>query len=265
MIMSSSLKFEGNVEGVGNVYYVEAPFDEEMKLFKENGLALISAKDLAYARIKLGKDHSVSQNGSWIREGDLYVPRRLAGETSIVRLKKSLVIDEPEPAVEAHKKGNEARIDDDFAMSIFEKAKKGSEDYHVLESADAIPTDRFGENATAIFLFGKQQAKDYGLFLKDAKINVMRLYFHDIRHINSQGPYVSQLWFGWLGNYSNFIGNDRFLNCDFRARGVQLAAEDDRIEKTAVETYTSRQRSTALKAAGFPGLEEKLFETLRRK
>jgi hypothetical protein len=231
------LELEGHVKGIGKIYYVEAPFDEEMKLFEENGLALISAKDLAYARIKLGKDHSVSQNGSWVREGDLYVPERLASKASIVLLRDSLVLDNPSTAVNAHRKGNEAKINEDKAMSVLEEAKKGSKDYHVLESTDAIPTTEFGENATAVFLFGKY-AKDYGLFLKDAKKNAMPLYFDSTDHINSQGPYVNQLWLGRLCS-SSLIDGYGLLSCYGRARGVQLAAEGGRAEKKQGELETT--------------------------
>jgi hypothetical protein len=234
--MAYELKKEASVPRKGSVFYVEAPFDEEMKLFEENGLTLISAKDLTYARMRLGKDHSVSQNGSWIREGDLYVPARLAGKASIVLARDSFMLENPGAAVKAHRSGNEAKIDDDKAVSVLEEAKKGSKDYHVLESTESIPASKFGENATAVFLFGKL-AKDYGLFLKDAGTKAMPLYFDGNDHINSQGPYVNQLWLGRLNGNSLILGNGRSLVSN-GARGVQLAAEGGRAEKTVVGTYT---------------------------
>ena len=262
--MAYELKKEASVPRKGSVFYMAAPFDEEMKLFEEKGLKLISAKDLAYARIKLGKDHSVSQNGSWVREGDLYVPERLAGKASIVLLRDSLVLEEPEGAVKAHRRGKEAKIVDDKAKSIFEDAKKGSKDYHILESTDAIPTNRFGENSTAVFLFGKH-AQDYGLFLKDAKINAMPLYFDGKDHINSEGPYFNQLWLGWLGIDSCIGGGSRYLDGNSRARGVQSAAEGGRAEKPSVEAYTSKQISKALKQLKLNGLEEAVLKALKGK
>lgn len=43
----NELTLEGYVKGVGSIFYVAAPFDKEMKLFREKNLKLISAKDLA--------------------------------------------------------------------------------------------------------------------------------------------------------------------------------------------------------------------------
>ncbi|MBN2051904.1 hypothetical protein JW756_00190 [Candidatus Woesearchaeota archaeon] len=235
--MAYELTKEATVPRKGAIFYVAAPFDDEMKLFEKEGLKLISAKELAHARMKLGKENSVSQNGSWIREGGLYVPERLAGKASIVLLRDSLVLENPESAVAAHRKGKEASIDDDKAISVLEEAKKDSKNYHILESTQAIPTNGFGENSTADFLFGKH-AKDYGLFLKDARIGAVPLYFDGNDRINSQGPYVSQLWLGRLGSDSIIFGDCRSLKGSSRARGVQLAAEGGRAEKTVAGAYS---------------------------
>ena len=102
--MAYELKSAGKIPKIGEISYAEAPFDIEIGLFKKNKprLRLITGENLAYARIKSGKDSYFSKNSSWIKEGELYVPKRLAGKPTIILLRNSLVLDEPASAVEAH-------------------------------------------------------------------------------------------------------------------------------------------------------------------
>jgi hypothetical protein len=238
--MNYELKLEGNVKGVGNIHYVEAPFDQEMKLFEDNDLKLISGKQLAVARMQHGAQSSFSQNGSWIKEGDLYLPASLAGKAAIILLKDSLILDNPEAAVNAHGQGKEYLVNKDKANEILEKAQKGNKRYLLLQSTAKIPTDRFGEEAVPVFLFGKG-AKDYGLFLGEKGIKAMPLSFDSDEQINKQSSaYANQLWLGSLGDDSGIDGSGRCFSYYDWARGVQLTAEGGRAEKPATKKLTDK-------------------------
>jgi hypothetical protein len=49
-------KLEATVESLGNIYRVEAPFDEALEALTAQNARIISARDLAYARISQGED-----------------------------------------------------------------------------------------------------------------------------------------------------------------------------------------------------------------
>jgi hypothetical protein len=234
------IKCVGYFEGLGAVSYLRAPFDEEMRLFKKYSQKLISERQVAVARMGLPRaDHYLSLFGSWTMTGDLYIPKHLAGKETIVLLKNSLVLEDPDGATNAHRKEQEYLVDNDKAMDILEKAKKGSDNYLMLQSTKSIPTNRFGEEAVPAFLFG-DKASNYGLWLRAKKkgrienggiIKKMPLKFDSAGYINKQaGAYANQLWLGGLLSNSNIVGNNRYL-CSDRAHGVQLTAEKPAMKK----------------------------------
>lgn len=234
------IKCVGYFEGLGAVSYVKDSFDEEMRLFKKYHQKLISERQVAIARMGLhSTDHYLSLFGSWTIMGDLYIPKHLAGKEAIILLRNSLVLEDAEGATNAHRKRHEYLVDNDKAMDILEKAKKGSDNYLILQSTKSIPTNRFGEEAVPIFLFG-DKARDYGLWLRAKKkgrienwgiIKKMPLKFNSAGYINKQaGAYANQLWLGGLLSNSSIVGNNRYL-CSDRAHGVQLTAEKPAMKK----------------------------------
>lgn len=254
--------FEGCIKGVGSVYLIEAPFDIAMSMLDEHSLKLISAKQLAIARMQHGANSSLSLTGSLVKEGNLYFPKRLAGKEAIILFKDSLALQNPKDATDAHRKGNEYFVDNDKAMKLLEKAKKGDNSCLLLKSIEieAIPTDSFGKEQVPFFLFGNK-AKDYGVFLKDNGVTAMPLYFNSAKHINKRkGAYANQLILGGLKDYSGIFGRS-FLDCEgMAARGVESHTQG-----AVIEAYTPTQIRKALVIAGFSGLESKLIETLRKK
>ena len=125
--MAYELKSAGKIPKIGEISYAEAPFDIEIGLFKKNKprLRLITGENLAYARIKSGKDSYFSDKGSWIIEGCLYVPKTIAGKPTIILLRNSLILSDPKKAVESSRKTPfYYRIDDYKAASILEKRRR---------------------------------------------------------------------------------------------------------------------------------------------
>ncbi len=237
--MVYELTKEASVGGIGDIFYVSAPFDAAMKLFKKNGLQLSIGKDLAGARTLSDVKSSLCQNGSRIREGPLYIPKKYSSTDNarILLLRESLVIPNADRATNEHRKCDEFCVAKKYA-ELQEQAGEGYESsVFELKSTKSIPTNRFSDEALPIWLFGAN-AKVYGDFLKEHKINEMPLWFNDADYINNQSkPYANQLWLAWFGDNSALLGDSRSLNGNGRARGVRYKknAEGGRAETQLLE------------------------------
>ena len=234
-----NITLEANVKGLGEVYKVEnAPFDEALKALGDK--EIITARDLAYARIKEGKDSSLSQNGSYIREGVVYV---LNSQNKIILIRNSLILKSPKKAVQAHRKGEEYLISKKLANNV----SKYADDAITLSNVTSIPTNRFGEDQTTAWLFN-DMAKEYGLFLKDeCDINEMLLSFDSNEYINKQkSPYANQLWLHWLDNWSGLDGYGRFLYNGDRAHGVRLEHETQKISESSLDSKVQAALNSGL-------------------
>jgi hypothetical protein len=208
---------ETYVKGLGTVLYSEGPFDETLDELKSYNAEIISASQLAFARMQRGKDHSLSENGSYVKEGILYVPN---AEIKRVLLRDSLVLENPKKATEAHRKNQEFFLGKDFNVNDFIESLP-KDDRLFLCYTNSIPTDRFGEDGYTVWAFG-ESAKDYGLFLKDAGISSITFNSDDTDLIQShRRPYANQLWFYGLGSDSNINGDYGSLNFNDRVRGVR--------------------------------------------
>lgn len=230
-------KKEADIKDFGRVLYSDAPFDEALTAIESKDGKIITLNQLAYARMQKNSGHSLSQNGSYVKEGSLYVPNV---EHKKILLRDSLVLKNPTAATSAHRAGKEYLLGKDFNVNEFlEKLSKG--DYLLLDNTNPVPTNRFGEDERMVWAFGKI-AQDYGLFLKDAGVSQTGFYMDGNDHINSQGqPYANQLWLHRLVNDSYISGYGRDLYYYSRVRGVQSIGEADAPKKNVVETYTSRQ------------------------
>lgn len=211
---------EANVKGLGNIIYcVNAPFDEALSAIQSKGAKIITLSELAYTRTQNDKEHSLSQNGSYVKEGSLFV---LNSEHKRYLLRNSLVLKDPKSAVEAHRHSKEYFLGNDFNVNTFlEKLEKNA--YLVLDDLTPVPTDRFGEDQRTVWCFGRH-AKDYGLFLKDSGIEKTGFYLYtdnDSGLSAQKKPFANQLWLRRLGDYSVVFGCNRLLGSDDGVRGVQ--------------------------------------------
>ncbi len=216
--MTYKLKHEGRVKGLGDVYYAHAPFDKAMDLFKENSLKLITARDLAFARIQIGKKRALSIRGSLIKEGVVYFPSQ---KDKTVLVRSSAALRNPVKATEAHRQGKEFFLTEKTANEYLERVKAERDSVHVYKDTGSIPADRFGEDELTIWLF-KDQVKEYGAFLKDGGIRAMSTFFYSSKDILiEEKPYATQLALGGRETALDLVGWCRSLEYPIRIRGVK--------------------------------------------
>lgn len=109
---------EANIENLGVISYIEAPFNQALDLLIANGDHLISARDLAFARIKMDSDKdslsaweiwnarnrgeysSLSTEGSFVREGIVRISNKC-----LFLIRESPLIKYAKEAVEANRNG----------------------------------------------------------------------------------------------------------------------------------------------------------------
>ena len=217
----ANVKKEVHVEGLGTIFYCnDSSFDEASEAVL-NGKAgnLITLKELAYARITEGKDSSVSTNGSYVREGSLFIPK---APNKRIWLRESVIPQNASGAVEAHRKGKEYLVPQGFNVAKHLESI-GKDNYFVLSDTTPVPTDRFGEDERMQWAFG-DKAQAYGQFLADAKIKNLNIWMYTDKdsHIDSQEkPFANQLWLHRLDDNSNIDGDARDLNNSNWVRGVR--------------------------------------------
>ncbi|MEK6935277.1 MAG: hypothetical protein AABW67_00660, partial [Nanoarchaeota archaeon] len=215
--------YEAEIKGLGIVHRVAKPFDEALKTIKGAGASLISARDLAYARIQEGRDSSLCNFGSYIKEGVISVPN----QSLFIRNSPLLNQEFAEQAVQAHKDGKEFYIDDKLTNQYCKQAEadknKPLEKRRVLSlnkrGKFEIPTNRFNQEELTLWLF-QDQAENYGLFLRDKKIkgiNEMPVY---LSSNDNNKNFANQLWLCGLDCRSVLGGYGRGLGCGDDVRGV---------------------------------------------
>ena len=219
-------ELEAKVEGLGEIYRLNIPFDQALESLKEFGIKTpTSARELAYSRIKEGRMSSLSSNGSYTREGFLY----LKDEPILLALNSPLLdLELARQAVEANKKGNYFLSDSKIYIEQKEIAEndksKKPEQRSVLilpkRENYNIPITAFNEDELTLFLF-KDKAEDYGMFLRENKINEIPVLLVDKNYVDSQEQSVlTQLWLRGLDGRSGLDGYDRGLDYSGRVRGV---------------------------------------------
>ena len=216
---------EAEVEGLGEIYRIDRPFNKALESLREQKTKVISSRELAYARIKEGGDSSLFNYGSYTREGFLY----LKNEPVLVALNSPLLdLQLAEQAFEASRKENYFLTD----KKVYEQYKEQAEQdkNKILQERKVlilpkrenyeIPTNKFNENELTLFLF-KDQAENYGNFLRENEISEMPVWLLDKNYVNSkEGSILTQLWLLDLGNWSVVVGYYGYFVYDCRVRGV---------------------------------------------
>lgn len=238
-MIAMTQQIEAEVKGLGKVIRIAKPFDQALETLKKENARVISAKDLANARIQTGTESSLSRNGSYVKEGLVYVPDK----TLFVRNSPFLVQTIARDAVQVHRNVNEFFVNNNFIQKYQEQAetdkKKEPEKRRVLELARRgtykIPTNRFKDEELTLWLFGKK-AQKYGDFLKQkAGINEIPVYLSS----NSSQNSANQLWLGCLDDRSSLYGYNRGLDYYYYVRGVLKTGEASRTAEKS--PYTKRQ------------------------
>lgn len=185
-------------------------FDNAFDELKNNGYEIISLAQNARLRIRQGKEDLISESGNWVKEGALYVQ----GKGRFIT-KNPPVLEDPKKATQAHRNGKEFFISDAQVQRALENS------VYVPYSVDKISTESFDENPITRFCFG-ENAEKYGIFLKEAGIKAMPLWFNSERDIKKQGKhYANQLWLSVLNDLSGFYGNNKHLDFLRGLRGIK--------------------------------------------
>lgn len=251
---------EAVIPEVGEILYVNAPFDEALQAISGAGAHLASAYDLARAFIHVGSDYSLSKHGSRIREALIYAPEQyplLLRESPLIKPQLA------RNATNACRKGNEPYLDvtmvKTFTNQAEEDASKPPQERRVLRFTKTrpykIPTNRFTDEEVTLFLF-KDVAADYGRFLASNGLEKIPVWLADKSYVNQHAtPFVRQLWFrrsgfGDISLIRPYIGES--LDYSARVRGVSLvSANVARARENAVNAGKSELTYDATEMAGY--------------
>ena len=146
-----------------------------VKAIKKEGCDLITAEEVALARMQLGEESQLCTEGTFIKEGFLMIPGQdgifnLERGNELYLLRNSLVVSANKTIKEnITLEGDSAHI----LRNCFDHKKfleQLNQNEYLQVKTEEIPTDRFEDEEMTLFLFGKH-ARDYGLFLKELGCN----------------------------------------------------------------------------------------------
>lgn len=251
------IKIETQIDGLGSIYYSDdSAFNTASKQVLSKSKELISLRDLAYARIKSGKKSSLSQNGSYVREGILFLP---FAENRRLLLRKSLVLQHSFSAVNAHEKNREYFLPKNFNVESYLE-QIGKDNYQIVTYTQ-IPTNRFGEDKITVWAF-QDQAEEYGRFLRSTwMISAWYINTHtDNKYIDMQSkPFANQLYFHDIQSGSNIFSSEKGLHNKFRVTGLSCERyTPTEIRQIFQNTLHNIGITGNIKKAIFSDLEHKL-------
>lgn len=254
---------EAEVEGVGRILRIDTPFDAAVKAMEKVGAELIDTRDLAYARIKTGKNSSLSDNGSYTIAGYLYA----ANEPPLrARISPLLDADLAKKAVRANREGRYFSTDAGIYNKYLKMAKEDKSKKPEKRRVIILPSrETFSISPSTNKDVFSAAFEDVGVeYLSFIGQDSIKVYTVDKNTVDGQdGTILTQEWFLRLGDESGLVGLDRGLGYDDRVRGV--LKEGDGASGRKIEAYTPKQLNAALKSLKMQGLEEQLLEVLREK
>jgi len=191
-----------------DVGYVSRPFNEALAEFEAYGYHIVSSEELAKLRITHGKDSNVTNYGSYVKEGFLYVP-----EKGIFLVRNSPIIANAKQATQGHRKGQEFYLTNKQVEETLVNSVQ-------FKDSSAIPTNRFADDARTAFAFG-ETAKAYGEFLREIGIKEMPVYLASLE--NKPFPFARKAWISRADeSYGSGLGGvSRDLHCSITVRGVR--------------------------------------------
>ena len=243
---------------------VSAPFDQALSELESNSYKVISIPQNAQLRIKQGKDHYVSRNGNWVREGVIYVPN---GKNYFVR--NSPILGSAKKATQAHREGKE------FFLTEVQVAEALKDSIEYPQKDITVPTKRLGDEELTVFAIGggdSAKAQAYGDFLKEAGIKEIPFWaVTDRNYINKQtSPFARQVWFRSLGSRSDVDGSYWDLNRAIGVRGVRSVSGEASAQNISQgeksEPYSPTDLRSVLNSVGITGgIEKTIFEALNQR
>jgi hypothetical protein len=196
-----------NVDGLGDVYEIVSTWDKNVRALSERGLLPITNRDLAFARIKGGRDSYFCQNGSLTNENIIHVPGKYNLLTRDSPLIESL---HAEVVVSAYRRGQNPTKTFFDSTPYEEQAEadksKDPKDRRVLivdnrhfnqlASYIEIPTDVFAESDEACWLYQDQRQELMHLLRKH---EITEIPFRVPSRIESKKSLIFKLWTDSIG------------------------------------------------------------------
>lgn len=189
------------------LYEANGDFDKCVEELKAEGLELITAKELAEARMIGGTNSFACKNWSWIAENFNYLPN---GDILFASKEFSPLLNYPSlanQATDCHRQHREFYLNDEAVESLLEGTKqKGGVLY--LKRKDVplyIPSSAFGKEAVTAFLFG-DEAGNYGHFLNENKVKNVQLCVAGKEPQKKGKAFSCSLWIEGFNDYSTLYG-----------------------------------------------------------
>lgn len=178
------------------VCMAEGKFDTCVGKLKANGLELITARQLAEARMLYGAYHPVTLKGSWVAENFNYLSN---GDILVASKAFNPLLQYPsfaKQATDCHRQRKEFYLNDDIVSYLLEGAKHKDKVLQLKRKdvPNKISTDAFSKEPVTTFLFG-DKAEEYGQFLRADGIKSVPLYVVDKASAKELGKAFSRvLW-----------------------------------------------------------------------
>ena len=187
----ANVNLETEIKGLGKVFYCVDSFDISCKAVLEKCDSIISMRDLAYAFMADAeycgswKSSSLCTNKSYVREGALVTPKQT------ILLSESLILKNPSAALAAHSNYLGARTFSEYYLpdlNVEELLHQIGKDNYCIASERSIPTACFEDYDETRWAF-KDQAKNFGLFLKDCGVSSVMILSPRFRSNSFENPY----------------------------------------------------------------------------
>ena len=249
---------------------VYAPFDKAITELRSQGHEPIEAGLNAVLRILEGPQSSISQNGNYVKEGNIY----LKEEQGIIVRGSPLLSDSQmlNQAIEANRQGRyfstpNRELYEKFLKQVREDASKAPRERRAILMPSYKPFKISQKDNREVFDF-LQLSQAYLDFVNQDSLTFYPISQDTLKGYSGTVP--TQLWFGSLDDgRSDLVGNLDLVDDD-RVRGVRQVVSTaganvaQKISQPESELYTPEQIAEALEGLQFKSLEALLFKALRK-
>lgn len=256
-------EYVAEIKGLGKAYRCFAPFDEQLKAFREVGIRHpISVRDTAYARLQ-----GNLMQGTRTAHAPIYAPN----ENGVLVRTSPLVTNlrKAKKATQSHRGRHYFTQPLEIYEKVVEQAEKDSSKEPEKRKAVVLPSrqnfDVDRDSEIARFLFQDTREEYFDEFRKGNNICFYNLNQDTID--SQEGAIVNYLWFGSTDYDSVLDGDNWSLRDAYRTFGVLRDGEDicsQKFVKQQVESYTPAEIRKVLKNLKISGLEKQIISQLRK-
>jgi hypothetical protein len=232
--MGKGIKAE--IKGLGKIMYTPNTEDLFKELKRTGAENIISARDLAYARVNSMRIDSLNVRGFRVSEGIIYIPREkhVTKKKEILLVRKSPLMNEEVFRFDENDGGIECQVEPHKYLKKSEQdAVEYIQDREILKlnwkktHNYKIPTNRFGEEELTMWLF-QDQAKIYGEFLGETikKMRVRLPFFESDYGIKLCN--VEQIFIHGLGKKSYISATQDFEYTSGQENDIWVETSEDK-------------------------------------